>query len=84
MGADNINLVNPTHYANEIAQAFEIYRPKIPVVYNTHGYETIEKIYEKAGCPDKCHLFVKDVGHYWTGTFEWEAINQMAKEEGWF
>lgn len=44
MDADNINLVNPTHYANEIAQAFEIYRPKIPVVYNTHGYETIETL----------------------------------------
>ena len=40
-GAHNINLVNPTHYADKIAMAFEIYRPKIPVVYNTHGYETI-------------------------------------------
>jgi cephalosporin-C deacetylase-like acetyl esterase len=48
------------------------------------GYKTIEKIYAKHGCADKCHLFVKDVGHYWTGTFEWEAINQMAREEGWF
>ena len=48
------------------------------------GYKTIEKIYEKAGVPDRCHLFVKDVGHYWTGTVEWDAINQMAKEEGWF
>ncbi len=41
MGAENINLVNPTHYLSHIMGAIEIYRPKIPVVYNTHGYETI-------------------------------------------
>lgn len=41
-GAHNINLVNPTHYSDKIIQAFEIYKPKIPVVYNTHGYEKIE------------------------------------------
>ena len=41
MGAENINLVNPTHYLRDIMGAMEIYRPKIPVVYNTHGYENI-------------------------------------------
>jgi putative pyruvate formate lyase activating enzyme len=44
MGADNINLVNPTHYVKEIAAAFEIYKPNIPIVYNTHGYEKIETL----------------------------------------
>lgn len=39
-GADNINLVTPTHYVDKIAEAFALYRPKIPVVYNTHSYET--------------------------------------------
>ncbi len=43
-GADNINLVTPTHYVDKIAQAFEKYRPSIPVVYNTHGYEKLETI----------------------------------------
>lgn len=43
-GADNINLVNPTHYVREISAAFELYRPNIPVVYNTHGYEKIETL----------------------------------------
>lgn len=42
--AHNINLVTPTHFVYEIVKAFEIYRPKIPVVYNTHSYETIETI----------------------------------------
>lgn len=43
-GAENINLVNPTHYLNEIAAALELYRPKIPIVWNTHGYEKIESL----------------------------------------
>lgn len=43
-GADNVNLVNPTHYVPQIKKAFELYRPKIPVVYNTHGYERIETL----------------------------------------
>lgn len=44
MGADNINLVTPTHYVDKIAEAFAIYRPKIPVVYNTHGYEKLSTL----------------------------------------
>lgn len=43
-GAENINLVNPTHYLNDIAEAVGLYRPKIPVVYNTHGYEKSESL----------------------------------------
>lgn len=44
MGAENINLVNPTHYLRHITGAIEIYHPKIPIVYNTHGYETEEAL----------------------------------------
>lgn len=46
-GADNINLVNPSHYVNQIIQALKIYKPNIPIIYNSHGYEnetTIKKI----------------------------------------
>lgn len=43
-GATNINLVTPTHYIDKIIQAFEIYKPSIPIVYNTHSYETINGI----------------------------------------
>lgn len=42
LGAHNINLVNPTHYSSQIVEALKIYRPSIPIVYNTHGYEKIE------------------------------------------
>ena len=42
LGAHNINLVNPTHYSDKIIEALKIYRPKIPIVYNTHGYEKLD------------------------------------------
>lgn len=43
-GANNINLVTPTHYTNQIIEALNIFRPKIPIVWNTSGYETVETI----------------------------------------
>lgn len=41
-GAHNINLVNPTHFSDGIIKALKIYKPKIPIVYNMHGYERVE------------------------------------------
>ncbi len=41
-GARNINLVNPTHYSDKIIEALEIYKPNIPILYNSHGYERLE------------------------------------------
>ncbi len=40
-GADNINLVTPTQFVDKIIEALSIYKPNIPVVYNTHGYEQL-------------------------------------------
>lgn len=39
-GAENINLVTAAHFVPHLLEAFRLYRPKIPVVYNTHAYET--------------------------------------------
>ena len=36
--------MTPTHYTNEIIEALEIYRPNIPIVWNTSGYEKPETI----------------------------------------
>ena len=44
MGAENVSLVSPSHLIPYLVQAFEIYRPKIPVVYNTSSYEKVETI----------------------------------------
>lgn len=45
-GAHNINLVNPTHYVDAIKEALRIYRPNIPLVYNSSGYDNPEVIAE--------------------------------------
>lgn len=43
-GAHNINLVSPTHYAKAIIEALSIYKPSIPIVYNSSGYEDINTL----------------------------------------
>lgn len=43
-GAENINLVSPMHYALQIIEALKIYKPKVPVIYNTNAYEKVEVI----------------------------------------
>lgn len=44
-GAHNINLVTPTHYAPQIAAALAMAKSnglKLPVIYNTNAYESVE------------------------------------------
>jgi len=43
---NNINLVTPTHYSKQIIEALKIYRPKIPIVWNTNSYESKETMLE--------------------------------------
>lgn len=43
-GVHNINLVSPTPYVPLIIKALELYRPKIPIVYNSGGYEKEETL----------------------------------------
>lgn len=46
-GALNINLVTPSHFSMQIIEALKIYKPNIPIVWNSNGYEskeTIEKL----------------------------------------
>ena len=47
IGANNINLVTGTHYIPQIARALKLAKEeglKIPVVYNTSGYEKTESL----------------------------------------
>ncbi len=44
MGAENISLVTPSHLIPYLVSALELYRPKIPVVYNTGSYEKIDAL----------------------------------------
>ena len=46
MGADNIELVTPTHFVPDIIKSLDIikHRINIPVIYNSGGYELLETI----------------------------------------
>lgn len=39
-----IDLITPTHFSDKIIEALKMYRPKIPIIYNTSGYEDEEVI----------------------------------------
>ena len=43
-GVHNINLVTPTPHLDYIIEALKIYKPSIPIVYNTNGYESVENL----------------------------------------
>lgn len=43
-GAENINLVNPTHYAVMLADVLKKWKSPVPVVYNSSGYECVETL----------------------------------------
>ena len=58
MGAHNINLVNPTHFVPFIKEALTAYKPSIPVVYNTGGYDKVESLRELEGLID---IYLPDI-----------------------
>ena len=62
-GAHNINLVTPTHYSDKIIEALEKIKDelKIPVVYNTSGYESSEQIRKIA---DHVSVFLCDIKYF--------------------
>ncbi len=51
-GAYNINLVSPTPYVPVICEALTRYRPPVPVVYNSSGYERVETLRTLDGLVD--------------------------------
>ena len=63
-GAHNINLVTPTMYAYHIKEAIKIAKEnglKIPIIYNSNGYESIETLKELDGYID---VYLPDLKYY--------------------
>ena len=56
-GAHNINLVNPTHFAEPILQSLETL-PGVPVVWNSSGYERVETLRRFDG---KVNVYLPDL-----------------------
>ena len=59
-GAHNLNLVTGTPYWPAIREALDIYRPPIPIVWNSGGYERTETIRSMKGYVD---VFLPDLKH---------------------
>lgn len=51
-GVHNINLVSACHFIPAVIESFEIYKPKIPIVYNSSGYEKAETLKMLEGLVD--------------------------------
>lgn len=51
-GAHNINFVSPTHYAHVLTRLLGEYRPGVPVVYNSGGYERVDTLRALEGLVD--------------------------------
>ncbi len=90
-GAHNINLVNPTHFALQICKALDLYKPKIPVLYNSGGYERVEILRQLEGyvdiyLPDCKYIHsdlaadLSDAADYFD--FAAPAILEMARQTG--
>ena len=61
----NINLVTPTSYALHIVEAIKIARKKglkVPIVYNTNGYESVETLKLLEGYVD---IYLPDLKYYY-------------------
>lgn len=60
-GVHNINFVTPTHFTLQILKTLELYRPPVPIVWNTSGYETLETLRLLDGVAD---IYLPDLKHY--------------------
>ena len=64
----NINLVSPTHFSEQIIAALSKYKPKIPVIWNSNGYESVATLRKLRGLVD---VFLVDMKF---------ASNELSKE----
>lgn len=90
-GAHNINFVNPTHYAHVLKEVLRQYKPPVPVVYNTGGYDKPETLRELEGLidvylPDYKYVFPESAqlysghAHYTENIIH--ALDEMYRQVG--
>ena len=86
-GANNINLVTPTHFVPQIIAALDQARKKglnLPIVYNTSGYEKVETLRRLNGYvdvyPDFKYLDPEHAKKY-SGAEDYPEVAKAALEE---
>lgn len=52
MGAQNIEFVTPSHYVNTILESLTYYQPRLPLIWNSSGYDSIETLKRLEGVID--------------------------------
>ena len=84
-GVHNINFVSPTHYAHILIEALSRYRPPVPVVYNTGGYERVETLRALEGLID---VYLPDLKYLspalalrYSGKEDYPAVAKAALDE---
>ena len=90
-GVHTISFVTPTHFTPAILEALSIYRPPVPIVWNTSGYETLETLGLLDGIAD---VYLPDLKHFSSAMgdlcahapdyFQWAsaAIREMCRQTG--
>ena len=90
-GVHNINLVSPTPYYPVIIEALDIYRPSVPIICNTSGYESVETLKKLEGyidiyLPDFKYSSTKAAKEYSAAedypTVALDAIKEMIRQVG--
>ena len=90
-GAHNLNFVNPTHYAHVLSALLENWRPPVPVVFNTGGYDKVDTLRTLEGkvdiyLPDLKYLDGDTAGRYSAAPnypeSAQEAIREMVRQTG--
>ncbi len=89
-GVHNIDLVNPTHFANAIYESLEGGLP-VPVVWNSGGYENVETLQRFEGrvqvyLPDLKYIYPQSAGRY-SGAANYfdyaaPALKEMLRQTG--
>ena len=63
-GAHNLNFVNPTHYTHVLAALLSDWRPPVPVVFNTGGYDRVDTL---RGLEGKVDVYLPDLKYLDSG-----------------
>lgn len=61
MGMHTISFITATPYVHQILRTLDIYRPPVPLVWNTSAYETVETLRLLDGVID---VYLPDLKHY--------------------
>ena len=60
-GMQTISFITATPYLHQVLDTLELYRPPLPIVWNTSGYENVETVRALSGAVD---VYLPDLKHH--------------------